>query len=156
MLTRLKSLQSRSFFSIPGLPRIETSDCPKIGPVVSGIIATCRSALASNPLLVCFTVAVARIPDEWTPRNKGQWRILSGWGQQGQMVLLPGADNPSYSTASAWQCKCGRFSLPLYRKRKRSPFTAVLEQTSNVSSRVANLHTYSGSLPMSINTLHGS
>jgi len=33
------------------------------------------------------------------PRNKGQW----------QMFLPPGADNPSYATASARQCKCGRF-----------------------------------------------
>ena len=76
MLMRLKNLESRYFFSIPGkgislLPRIETSDRPTIG----GIIATCRSALAISQLLVCFTAAVARIPDARTPRNKGQWRI---------------------------------------------------------------------------------
>ena len=34
--------------------------------------------------------------------------------------------------ASARQCKCSRFSLPLYRKLERSLFTAALEQTSNV------------------------
>jgi len=38
----------------------------------------------------------------------------------------------SYATASAQQCKCGCFSLPQYRKRKRSLFTATLEHTSNV------------------------
>jgi len=42
------------------------------------------------------------------------------------MFLLQRADNPSYSTASAWQCKCGRFSLPLYRKQERSLFTAAM------------------------------
>ena len=38
----------------------------------------------------------------------------------------------SYTTASARQCKCGRFSLPLYSKQERPLFTAALEQTSNV------------------------
>ena len=76
---------------------------------------------------------------------------LSGRGM-GQMFLMPGADDPSYATASAWQCKCGRFSLPLNRKHKRSLFTAALEQMSNVPSRVASFHTYSGSMTMSINT----
>ena len=51
---------------------------------------------------------------------------LSGRGQWGQMFLLQRTDNPSYSTASAWQCKCGRFSLPLYRKQERSLFTAAM------------------------------
>ena len=38
----------------------------------------------------------------------------------------------SYTTASARQCKCGCFSLPLYSKQERPLFTAALEQTSNV------------------------
>ena len=38
----------------------------------------------------------------------------------------------NYTTASTWQCKCGRFSLPLYSKQERPLFTAALEQTSNV------------------------
>ena len=36
---------------------------------------------------------------------------LSGRGEWAQMFLLPGADNPSYATALARQCKCGCFSL---------------------------------------------
>jgi len=35
------------------------------------------------------------------------------------MFLPPGADNPSYATASVRQCKCGRFSL-LYREQERA------------------------------------
>jgi len=46
--------------------------------------------------------------------------------------LLPLADNYSYVTASARQCKFIRFSLLLYSKQERSLFTAALEQTSNV------------------------
>ena len=38
----------------------------------------------------------------------------------------------SYTTASARQCKCGRFSLPPYSKQERPLFTAALEQTSNM------------------------
>ena len=102
---------------------------PENGPIVSWIIATCRSALAINRSYVCFTVFVAFIPDARTPRSKA---YLSGRGQRGQMFLPPGADNHSYDTASARQCKCGCFSLPLYRKQERSLFTAALEQTSNV------------------------
>jgi len=48
--------------------------------------------------------------------------------------LPPDADNPSYTTASAQECKCGHYSLPLYRKQEKSLFTAALEQTSNVST----------------------
>ena len=60
---------------LPKLPKIETSDCPTIGPIVSGIIVTCRSALAIHWPLVCFTAAVARIPYTQSCQNKGQWRI---------------------------------------------------------------------------------
>ena len=38
---------------------------------------------------------------------------LSGRGQLGRCFFPPGADNPSYATASARQCTCGCFSLPL-------------------------------------------
>jgi len=48
------------------------------------------------------------------------------------MFLPPGADDPSYATVSARQCKYGGFSLPVYRKQEKSLFTATLEQTSNV------------------------
>ena len=44
---------------------------------------------------------------------------LSVRGKRGQMFLPPGADNPSYATASARQCKCGHFSL-LYREQERA------------------------------------
>jgi len=68
--------ESGSFFlilrkGISLLTRIETSD-RLTGPIVSGIIVTCRSALAINRSLVCFMAAVAHIPDAQTPRNKGQ------------------------------------------------------------------------------------
>jgi len=56
---------------------------------------------------------------------------LSGRGQRGQM-FRPWVLITSYTTASARQCKCGRFSLPLYSKQERPLFTAALEQTSNV------------------------
>jgi len=59
---------------------------------------------------------------------------LSGRGWRGQKFLPPGADNPSYTTASAQECKCGHYSLPLYRKQEKSLFTVALEQTSNVST----------------------
>jgi len=42
-----------------------------------------------------------------------------GRGQQRQMFLPPGGDNPSYAIASAQQCKRGRFSL-LYREQERA------------------------------------
>ena len=41
----------------------ETKGRPTIGPIVSGIIVTCRSALAISRLLVCFAGAVALMPD---------------------------------------------------------------------------------------------
>jgi len=46
------------------------------------------------------------------------------------MFLLPWVLITSYATASARQCKCVHFSLPLYTKQERSLFTARLEQTS--------------------------
>jgi len=59
MFTRLESLEFRVsiFFlhfgkGISRLPRIETSDRPTVGPIVSGIIVTCRSMFAINRLLV--------------------------------------------------------------------------------------------------------
>ena len=48
------------------------------------------------------------------------------------MFLLPWVLITSYATSSARQCKCVRFSLPLYTKQERSLFTARLEQTLNV------------------------
>ena len=69
----------------------------------------------------------------WTDAAKQRAMVyLSGRGQRGQMFLPPGTDNPSYATVSSLQCKCGHFSLPLYRKQERSLFTATLEQRSNV------------------------
>jgi len=61
------------FFLNPGkgnsrLPRIETSDCPTIGPI-------CERDNCHWSLCACFTVAVAHIPDAQTPQNKKQWRI---------------------------------------------------------------------------------
>ena len=57
---------------------------------------------------------MARIPDTQMDAAKQRTvAYLSGRGQQGQMFLPPGADNPTYATASARQCKCGRFSLHL-------------------------------------------
>ena len=59
----MKELNSR-------LLRIDTSN--------RGIIVTCRSALALSRWLVCFTAAVACIPDARTPQNEGLWRKVVG------------------------------------------------------------------------------
>jgi len=48
---------------ISRLLRIETSDRPTTGPIVSGISVTCRSALAISRWLVCFITAMAGTPD---------------------------------------------------------------------------------------------
>ena len=50
------------------------------------------------------------------------------------MFLPPWADNHSYTTASARQCKYGRFSLTLYRKQERSLFRAHTHRPQNTSS----------------------
>ena len=47
------------------------------------------------------------------------------------MFLPPGADNPSYTTASARQCKCGRFSLPPYETRKSTEMSATRPAASD-------------------------
>jgi len=64
-------------------------------------------------------------------KDGGVLAYLSGTGQRRQM-FLPWVLITSYTTASARQCKCGRFSLPPYSKQERPLFTAALEQTSNV------------------------
>jgi len=46
---------------ISRLPRIETSDRPTIGPIVTGIIATCRCVLAISRSLVYFTAAILHV-----------------------------------------------------------------------------------------------
>ena len=85
-------------------------------PIVSGIIVTCRWSLHAcyQSITCCFTAAVACIPDARTPsqRKKGQWHIKAV-GAEGTDVMPPWADNHSYATESARQCKNGRFSLPL-------------------------------------------
>jgi len=65
---------------------------------------------------------MARIPDGRTPQNTVVY--VSGRGQRGQMFLPPGADNPSYTTALARQCKCSCFSLPLWETRKTTERSA--------------------------------
>ena len=91
-------------------------------PILSGIIVYGRWSLRAcyQSIACCFTAAVAHIPDAgnipdaWMPsqRNKGQWRIKAV-GAEGTDVMPPWADNHSYATESARQCKNGRFSLPL-------------------------------------------
>jgi len=141
------------FFLDPGkgisrLQRIETGNRPTTGPVVSGIIVTCCSKLAINRSLVYITAATARIPDA-QPRNTEQWHIQvvgdSGgrrFCQRALITLVTPLHRPGSANAAASVCH--------YRKQKRSPFTATLEQTPKVLSRVANFHTYTGSLHMSI------
>ena len=59
---------------------------------LSGIIVTCRSALAINQSLVCFTTAVARIPDA-------------------QITLVPPLHQPGSANVAASVC--------LYREQER-------------------------------------
>ena len=124
MLTRLKILESRPFFSIPrkeflhfwesrlGTVRqqaySERDNCPLSLCACYQLIA-CLLHCSCGPLTRCRDAAK-------------QWTVvyLSGKGQRGQMFLPPGADNPSYATASARQCKFGRFSWPLYKEWERS------------------------------------
>jgi len=61
--------------AISRFPKIRTSNRPTMGPIVSRITATCRSALDISQLLICFIAAVAHIPDARMPQNKGQWHI---------------------------------------------------------------------------------
>ena len=65
---------------------METSNRLTIGPIVSGIITTCRSVLAISQSLVCFTMAMDRIPDAQMPQKRTVV-YLSGRGQHGQMFL---------------------------------------------------------------------
>jgi len=81
MLTRLESLESRFFFSIPGK---EFLDFRESTLVIARQQAyrerdNCNQSLRDcyQSIACCFTAAVARIPDARTPtpRNKEQWRI---------------------------------------------------------------------------------
>jgi len=145
-----ESLESRSF-SQSRENNFWTSENRKtVRPIVSGIIVTCRSALAIDWSLVCFTSAVARIPDTQTPQNKGQWCFKVVGDSSGRcfsrrvlITLVMPLHRPGSANAAASVC--------LYRKQKRSLSTAALEQTPNVPSHVAIFHMYSGSLPMSVN-----
>ena len=98
---------------------------------MSRIIVTCRSVLAISQSLVCLTAAVPPYQMHRCRETK-----VSGVSKRYEAdvsgYLLPLADNYSYVTASARQCKFIRFSLLLYSKQERSLFTAALEQTSNV------------------------
>ena len=82
--------------------------------------------------LICFTAAGHGPHTRRTDAAKQRTvAYLSGRGHWGQMFLL-WVLITSYTTPSARQCKCGRFSLPPYSKQERSLFTAALEQTSDV------------------------
>jgi len=54
-----------------------------------------------------------------TAKQRTALAYLSGRGQRELMFLPPGADNPTYTTASVRQCKWGSFSL-LYREQERA------------------------------------
>jgi len=113
------------FFLDPGkgisqLLRIETSDHLTIWPIVSEIIVSGRSALAISRSIACL-LHCGHGPHT-RHMDTAKQRIAAYLSGNGQMFLPMGADNPSYVTASAWQCKCGRFSLPLYTKQERSLF----------------------------------
>jgi len=69
------------------LLRIKTRDRPTVGLIVSGIIVTCRSALAINRSLVCF----ARCTDATKQRTVV---YLSGkGGSRVDVSAAVGADN---------------------------------------------------------------
>ena len=129
MLTRLESLESLSFFVDPGkgisrLPRIETSDRPTIGPIVSGIISTCCSALGAcyhsiACLLHCGRGTHTRHTDAAKQRTVA---YVSGRvqrrqkHQRRQMFLPPGADNLSYARPGSAHAAA---SVCLYREQER-------------------------------------
>ena len=142
MLMRLESLQSRSFFSIPGKEyldfwesRLVTRDVktvyfsePVTGlpkpvfyrlpvterPIVNGIIVTGRSALAISRSLVASRRPWPAYQTHWRRRSETKDSGICKWqGAAGADVSAAGRWYPTYATASARQCKCGRFSLPL-------------------------------------------
>ena len=104
------------YFSEPvtGLPKPVFNRLPVTErPIVSGIIVTGSSALAISRSLVA-----SRRP--WPPyQTHGRRRgakdsgVSKRKGAEGTDVMPPLADNHSYATESAGQCKNGRFSLPL-------------------------------------------
>ena len=98
---------------------------------MSRIIVTCRSVLAISQSLVCLTAAVPAYQMHRCRETKVSG-VSNRYEADVSGYLLPLADNYSYVTASARQCKFIRFSLLLYSKQERSLFTAALEQTSNV------------------------
>ena len=134
MLTRLESLESQFFFSIPGKEFLDFRESRLTRPsdnrpIVSGIIVTGRSALAISRSLVASRRPWPAYQTHGRRRRETKDSgVSSGRRQREQMFLPPWADNHSYATESARQCKYCQLSL----QQERSQFTAALEQTSNV------------------------
>jgi len=95
---RLDSLQSRSFFSIPGKEFLDFREkriaTAQKRPIVSGIIVT--------SLCACYELIAYRGHGPHTRRTDAvKQRTVEYLSGKGQTFLLPGADNHSYATASA-------------------------------------------------------
>ena len=129
------------FFLDPGkrisrLPRIETSDRPTIGLLWAG---NCHLSLCTCYQLITCLLHRGHGPHTRRTDATKQRTVayLSGRGQWQQMLLPPGADNCSYATASARQCKCSPFSLPLWETRKSTEMSADRPAASNIRPGVS-------------------
>ena len=116
------SLESRSFFSISGK---EFLDFRESRLATAQKQAYCERDNCHLLLRTCYQLIACLLHRGCGPHTRRtdatKQRTVAyqgGRGQRWQIYLPPGADNHCYATASAQQCKCGRFSLPLYRKKK--------------------------------------
>jgi len=84
--------------------------------------AYCERDSCHLSLHTCYQLIACLLHSGYDPHSRctdaAKQRAVAYLSGRGQMFLQPGADNPSYATALAQQCKCGRFSLPLYETRK--------------------------------------
>ena len=117
MLTRLDSLESRSYFSIL---RKEFLGFRGSRLVTARQLASCERDNCHLSLRTCYHLITCLLHHGHGPHTgctdaakQRTAACLRGRGQRQQMFLPPGADNPSYATVSARQCICGRFSLPV-------------------------------------------
>ena len=106
--------ESRSFFSISGK---EFPDFRESRLATARQYAYCEQDSCHLSLRACYQSITCLFHRGHGPHTRctdaAKQRTvayLSGRGQQQQMFLPPGNDNPSYTTASAQQCKCGHFS----------------------------------------------
>ena len=114
MLMRLKSLECQSFLSILGK---EFLDLRESRLATARQHAYCERDNCHLSLSACYQSIACLLHCGRGPHtrrmNAKKQRTVAYLSGRGQMFLSPGAYNPSYATASARQCKCGCFSLPV-------------------------------------------